>query len=267
MVIARKPAEPNPWRSKSLEWQLPTPVPVHNFDRIPVIDADPYDYGVPPVPPAPVPAGASGVAPYPEQEVNEMADSPDEAFAEPPEVQERNLWLGVRVMAGVTIMFFLAFVFAYFYLRSLNNGGRWRPPRRRSAPGLRRRDRRPVRAQRRRRSPTPIGPREAPAPGCRSAGIALALGLAGCVVQGFEYGEPRLRAPRRRLRERVPRLDAAVHGVRARRACTGWRSCSRPAFVIARTEAYVPHGLDAASFYWTLLAVIGVIAWVILYLL
>ena len=52
MVIARKPAEPNPWRSKSLEWQLPTPVPVHNFDRIPVIDADPYDYGVPPVPPS-----------------------------------------------------------------------------------------------------------------------------------------------------------------------------------------------------------------------
>ena len=25
--------EPNPWDSKSLEWQLPTPVPVHNFDR------------------------------------------------------------------------------------------------------------------------------------------------------------------------------------------------------------------------------------------
>ena len=32
-------------------------------------------------------------------------------------------------------------------------------------------------------------------------------------------------------------------------------------------ETYVPHGLDAAAFYWALLAVIGVIAWVILYLL
>ena len=32
-------------------------------------------------------------------------------------------------------------------------------------------------------------------------------------------------------------------------------------------EAYVPHGLDAAAFYWTLLAVVGVLAWVILYLL
>src|SRR5439155_10823340 len=35
----------------------------------------------------------------------------------------------------------------------------------------------------------------------------------------------------------------------------------------ASEKAYVPHGLDAAAFYWTLLAVIGVIAWVILYLL
>jgi cytochrome c oxidase subunit 1 len=62
MVIARKPAEENPWRSKSLEWQLPTPVPVHNFDTIPVIDADPYDYGTPPPPPRPAeaPAGAPG---------------------------------------------------------------------------------------------------------------------------------------------------------------------------------------------------------------
>ena len=32
---------------KSLEWQVPTPVPVHNFDEIPTIDSDPYDYGIP----------------------------------------------------------------------------------------------------------------------------------------------------------------------------------------------------------------------------
>jgi cytochrome c oxidase subunit I len=62
MIIARKPAEANPWRSKSLEWQLPTPVPLHNFDRTPVIDADPYDYGIPPAPrrPGEAPAGAPG---------------------------------------------------------------------------------------------------------------------------------------------------------------------------------------------------------------
>ena len=31
----------------------------------------------------------------------------------------------ILVFTGI----FLAFVFAYFYLRSLNNGGHWRPPR------------------------------------------------------------------------------------------------------------------------------------------
>ncbi len=67
LVIVREPAEANPWDSKSMEWQVPTPVPVHNFDRIPVFDSDPYDYGIPPVRPAPAPAGASGVAPYPER--------------------------------------------------------------------------------------------------------------------------------------------------------------------------------------------------------
>jgi len=47
LVIVRVPALANPWRSKSLEWQLPTPVPVNNFEQIPVIDSDPYDYGTP----------------------------------------------------------------------------------------------------------------------------------------------------------------------------------------------------------------------------
>ncbi len=54
LLIKREASEPNPWNSKSAEWQLPTPVPVHDFDRIPVFDADPYPYGVEP---ARVPAG------------------------------------------------------------------------------------------------------------------------------------------------------------------------------------------------------------------
>jgi cytochrome c oxidase subunit 1 len=47
LIIVRLPAQANPWRSKSLEWQVPTPVPVNNFEQIPVIDSDPYDYGTP----------------------------------------------------------------------------------------------------------------------------------------------------------------------------------------------------------------------------
>jgi cytochrome c oxidase subunit 1 len=58
LVFDRVKAPANPWGSKSLEWQLPSPVPVHNFDRIPVITSDPYGYGEP-VRPVVVPAGGS----------------------------------------------------------------------------------------------------------------------------------------------------------------------------------------------------------------
>ena len=44
-LFVKEPAGANPWQSKSLEFQLPSPVPVHNFDRIPVITGDPYGYG------------------------------------------------------------------------------------------------------------------------------------------------------------------------------------------------------------------------------
>ncbi len=46
MFIKREPAEANPWHSKSSEWELPTPVPVHDFDRFPTFDPDPYPYGI-----------------------------------------------------------------------------------------------------------------------------------------------------------------------------------------------------------------------------
>jgi cytochrome c oxidase subunit I len=58
MLIKREPLVGNPWGSKSLEWELPTPVPVHDFDRFPVFDDDPYPYGVEPASgPALAPAG------------------------------------------------------------------------------------------------------------------------------------------------------------------------------------------------------------------
>ena len=51
LVFTRVVAEANPWASRGLEWQLPTPVPVDNFERIPVIRSGPYEYGVPNAPP------------------------------------------------------------------------------------------------------------------------------------------------------------------------------------------------------------------------
>ena len=63
LVFKREPAEQNPWDSKGLEWQLPSPVPAYNFERIPTITSDPYGYGEPGAVPVAdfggVPAGAS----------------------------------------------------------------------------------------------------------------------------------------------------------------------------------------------------------------
>jgi len=57
LVFVKKPAEANPWGSRSIEFRLPSPVPVHNFDRIPVFSSDPYGYGEGPAP-SPIPVGA-----------------------------------------------------------------------------------------------------------------------------------------------------------------------------------------------------------------
>ena len=62
LILRREPAEANPWRAKSLEWQLPTPVPVHNFERLPVVTEDPYGYGVTPLPATAGMAPAGGTA-------------------------------------------------------------------------------------------------------------------------------------------------------------------------------------------------------------
>jgi heme/copper-type cytochrome/quinol oxidase subunit 3 len=46
---------------------------------------------------------------------------------EPPELMGRNLNAAAHLLASATAFFFLAFIFAYFYLRSLNNAHLFRP--------------------------------------------------------------------------------------------------------------------------------------------
>ena len=46
---------------------------------------------------------------------------------EDPEVLSRNLGAAGQLLAGATAFFFLAFLFAYFYLRALDNAGLWKP--------------------------------------------------------------------------------------------------------------------------------------------
>jgi heme/copper-type cytochrome/quinol oxidase subunit 3 len=47
--------------------------------------------------------------------------------AEPPDVAARALSVAARLLSGATTFFFLSFLFAYFYLRSLNVEHMWRP--------------------------------------------------------------------------------------------------------------------------------------------
>jgi len=39
-----KPAPPNPWGARGLEWETPSPPPTQNFDRTPEVTGEPYDY-------------------------------------------------------------------------------------------------------------------------------------------------------------------------------------------------------------------------------
>jgi heme/copper-type cytochrome/quinol oxidase subunit 3 len=186
-------------------------------------------------------------------------------LAEPPELQERNLWVAARLLAGATIMFFLAFVFAYFYLRSFNNNDNWRPggidpPHGYGAvivilfllsAGAFGYASRAARAAR---------------PWFWAAGASLVLGLAGVVVQAFEWahlGFTPSDGGYASVFEGWTITFAvlvlpAMYWVETTLA-TGLRNRS--------TKGYVPHGMSAASFYWSLLVAVGVVAWFVLYVL
>ncbi len=50
-VIVRERETGNVWNSRGLEWQVSSPPPAGNFDKIPVVLSGPYDYGVKDAPP------------------------------------------------------------------------------------------------------------------------------------------------------------------------------------------------------------------------
>jgi len=198
--------------------------------------------------------------------MNATGQGPDDLLAESAEVHERNLRIGVRVLAGSTIMFFLAFVFAYFYLRSLNSNGLWRP----------------------RGVDPPQGygativilfvlsagsvayaahTARHGRPWLFVASLSLILGLAGCVVQAFEYAHLGFGPQSGGYASVfigwtvffVVFVLPVIYWVETLLA-EGLRNRHGPG-------PKVPPGLDELAFYWQLLAAIGVIAWVILYLI
>jgi heme/copper-type cytochrome/quinol oxidase subunit 3 len=197
--------------------------------------------------------------------MDETVRASDGELAEPPEIHQRNLWIATRILAGATILFFLAFVFAYFYLRSFNNNDNWRPPGTDPpggygaaivvlyalsavAFGY------AARAARRRRAWR------------GAAGASLVLGLAGVVVQGLEYANLGF-TPSDGGYASVFMGWTILFAVFVLPAMYWVETMLATGFRHRRSPGYVPVGLDAAAFYWSLLAGLGVLSWFILYVL
>ena len=188
-----------------------------------------------------------------------------EAYVEPPELSHRIDRIGFGLAAGATITFFLGFVFAYFYLRSLNNHGLWRPA------GVDPPDAYGV-------AITAVFVLSAACFGyaARAArsgrrwvvvsGISLLLAVAGCVLQGFEYAH-------------VPfgpesgGYASVFYGWTALFTVVALIALYRIETIFASGVRYrelettePPPDMAPGAYYWALLAAIAVLAWVLLYL-
>jgi heme/copper-type cytochrome/quinol oxidase subunit 3 len=191
--------------------------------------------------------------------------TPD-AYAETPELHERIDRVGFGLVGGATVMFFFGFVFAYFYLRSLDNNELWRPagvepP---SGYGI-------AIAAVLVLSALSFGYAARVAKQGRGgwvvpSGIALVLGLFACAAQAVEYAH-------------IP-FGPQSGGYAS--VFFGWTVLYLVASLLAlyrveialaaglrnrgREEAAVPEGFVPGAMYWGLLAAIGVLAWIVLYL-
>lgn len=193
--------------------------------------------------------------------------TPADGYAETPELHERIDRIGFGLVGGATVMFFLGFVFAYFYLRSLDNNSLWRPA------GVEPPDGYGIAiAAALALSAVAFGyaarvAKRGESGWVAASGLALVLGLFACVAQCFEYAH-------------IP-FGPESGGYAS--VFFGWTALYVVVTLIAlwRVEtifavglrhhgevgAAVPEGFVPGATYWALLAAIGVLAWVVLYLL
>jgi heme/copper-type cytochrome/quinol oxidase subunit 3 len=189
---------------------------------------------------------------------------------EPPEVMGQALRIGAQLWSSATAFFFLAFLFAYFYLRSLDNNGQWHPHRVKAPTTLGTLIALSVVAS---AVAVVVGTRRLRAGDDRAfrlAGLAgLALAVVAAALQIAEYATIGF-GP----------TDGGFASV-----FLGWTGLYL-LFVISSLYwletlvatsfrhrgggaplSLVQPGADAFSFYWSVLAGIGAVTWVILYLL
>jgi heme/copper-type cytochrome/quinol oxidase subunit 3 len=195
---------------------------------------------------------------------------------EPPDVGARSLYLAGRLLAGAATFFFLAYLFAYFYLRSLNESHMWHPA-----------------------NVKPDQAFGAVVVGCvvvsallaivagrqmrghsrswvLAAGVSLVLGLAAVAVQCIQYTSQHF-GPTDGGYASVFCSWTALYAVAVlatmywleTQVATELRARRVPAAGhgdIAEADRLIAPGLDAVVFFWSYLAAIGVVTWVTLYL-
>ena len=205
---------------------------------------------------------------------------------EPPEIGARSLYVAGRLLAGATTFFFLGYLFAYFYLRSLNESGMFKPAHVKPEQGygaaivacivLSALAAIVAGRQMKRISHGETG--AGAGSWLPAAALALLLGLAVVVLQCLQYTSQSF-GPTDGGYASVFCAWTGLYAIavlatmywletqvaselRARRAPAAERQGD-----IAEADKLIAPGLDAAVFYWSFLAAIGVITWITLYLL
>lgn len=208
-----------------------------------------------------------------------MATSISTIEPEPTDTQPRNLWVSARLGAGAIAFFNLPFVFAYFYLRSVDTKAHWKigPVHPSSAMGIAivvaiALSAAVARAGRARR--------------VEAGALAIVLGLVAVALQCIEYttvdfgpasggyasvffGWTAMYAvavllAMYWLEVQVATMARAPRGTRVEAELTA--GGHEPPRGAAADADLTTAGYEAASFYWSFLAGIGVLAWVVLYL-
>ena len=112
------PATVNEWGGRTLEWMLPSPVPLINFERPVVVSAGPYDYGMGGPRLMGLPAVAGGAI--------DAAAFPPPAPPDLGERAERARWGAGLLVTSWTVLGSVICL-AYIYLDALNTQGQFKP--------------------------------------------------------------------------------------------------------------------------------------------
>jgi heme/copper-type cytochrome/quinol oxidase subunit 3 len=196
---------------------------------------------------------------------------------EPPDVGARALSVAARMMCGASTFFFLAFVFAYFYLRSIDADRMWHPKHVNPNQGLGAAFIVCIVAS---AALTIVAGRrmKAKSPNWLTPGIAgVVLGLVAVALQCIEYTVQHF-GPTNGGYASVFCAWSGFYLIAVlftmywleTQVATELRARRTPAATdgdIKDPDQLIAPGLDAAVFYWSFLAGIGVVTYVTLYLL